>query len=208
MALDFKAIKRDFVFYAFFGLGTVAGIVGFAHVIMFFIERYPLWTYLFLAAMILVGLPSIFKKAAESGKLRPVCAIPFTLGAALIIGIFLAEMYGVFGGGTSAAMPAPLLGVYAAFGAVGAMIPGVSGSFILVAFGIYEPVMGAVRELPSINWGVLVPAGIGIVTGLVAGARLALFFLKRWRLMVYSAILGMVAASVVGLVVSTIAQYS
>jgi putative membrane protein len=225
MALDFKTIKRDFLFYVLIVLGTGAGVAGFSHAIMFFIERFPLWTYLFLAAMIVVGIPAVVRAAVVDKKntttdfrpnftqalkrFKPICAIPFTVGAAGIVAIFLAEMLGTANAETSETANALILGAYSSLGAVAAMIPGVSGSFVMVAFGIYEPIMSAVRELTrlNINWAVLVPAGIGILTGLVAGARLVLFLLKKWRLMVYSAILGMVAASVVMLVISSIVMY-
>ncbi|MCL2754514.1 MAG: DUF368 domain-containing protein [Oscillospiraceae bacterium] len=228
MALDFRTIKRDLLFYALLVIGTLAGIGGFSHAIMFLIERYPLHTYLLLAAMIIFGLPAIVRAAVVDKasaktdvkvkfrqalkRFKPICLVPFTLGALGITAIYVAELLGAAQGGSEAASQTTsrvLLAVYSGLGAVAAITPGVSGSFMLVAFGIYEPLMNAVRELTRlrIDWGTLVPAGIGIVVGLVAGARVILALLKRHRLMVYSAILGMVAASVIMLVVSSLMLY-
>jgi putative membrane protein len=115
------------------------------------------------------------------------------------------EMLGVFAGDeTTGSIHVVPMAIYSALSAVAAMIPGVSGSFVLVAFGIYVPIMDAVRQLPSVNYIVLVPAALGIIAGLVAGARLVLLCLRRWRLTVYAAIIGMVAASAVMLTISTL----
>jgi putative membrane protein len=224
MALDFKVIKQDFWFYVWFVLGTFAGIVGFSHAIMFLIDEFPLWTYLALAVMVVVGLPAVIKasvndkKCPETPKLNTKEAlrkytrkhvIPFVIGAGAITGVFLLEMSGIFSGDeVTGAIHVVPMAIYSAFGAIAAMIPGVSGSFVLVAFGIYVPIMDAVRQLPSINYVVLVPAAVGIIVGLVAGARLVLLCLRKWRLTVYAAIIGMVAASAVMLTISTIAYYA
>ena len=83
--------------------------------------------------------------------------------------------------------------VLASFAAAVAMIiPGVSGSFIMVLLGTYSTVISAVKDF---NFVVLIPAAIGILLGLVLGARLIRALLKKHRLMVFSAILGLCAGS-------------
>ena len=76
--------------------------------------------------------------------------------------------------------------------AVAMIIPGVSGSFIMVLLGTYATVISAVKDL---NFIVLIPVAIGVVLGLVFGARLIRFLLKKYRLTVFSAILGLCAGS-------------
>lgn len=76
--------------------------------------------------------------------------------------------------------------------AVAMIIPGVSGSFMMVLMGTYTTVISAVKDF---NFIVLLPALIGIVIGLVFGARLITFLMKKFRLIVFSAILGLVIGS-------------
>ncbi len=76
--------------------------------------------------------------------------------------------------------------------AVAMIIPGVSGSFVMVLFGTYASVIGAIK---SLDFAILIPTAIGVLGGLVLGARLITFLLKKHRLMVFSAILGLVAGS-------------
>lgn len=77
--------------------------------------------------------------------------------------------------------------------AVAMIIPGVSGSFMMVLFGVYTTVIGAIKNLDII---VLIPVAVGVVLGLILGARLITFLMKRFRLIVFSGILGLVVGSV------------
>lgn len=72
--------------------------------------------------------------------------------------------------------------------AVAMIIPGVSGSFIMVLLGTYATVISAVKDF---DFAVLVPVAAGVIIGLVFGAKLIRFLLKKYRLMVFSAILGL-----------------
>ncbi len=76
--------------------------------------------------------------------------------------------------------------------AVAMIIPGVSGSFIMVLLGTYATVINAVKEF---NFAVLIPTAIGVLLGLIFGAKLIRMLLKKHRLIVFSAILGLCAGS-------------
>ena len=89
-------------------------------------------------------------------------------------------------------MFAAVLLLASALAAAAMIIPGVSGSFIMVLLGTYATVISAVKDLNII---VLIPVAAGVVLGLVFGARLIRFLLKKFRLMVFSAILGLCAGS-------------
>lgn len=76
--------------------------------------------------------------------------------------------------------------------AIAMIIPGVSGSFVMVTLGTYAPVIGAIKNLDVLT---LVPVAVGAVAGIILGARLVTFLMKRFRLMTFSVILGLVAGS-------------
>lgn len=83
--------------------------------------------------------------------------------------------------------------VLASFAAAVAMIiPGVSGSFIMVLLGTYSTVISAVKDF---NFAVIIPTAVGVLLGLIFGAKLIRLLLSKARLMVFSAILGMCAGS-------------
>lgn len=83
-----------------------------------------------------------------------------------------------------------LLGVTVA--AVAMIIPGVSGSFVMVLLGLYTTVIGAIK---SLDFMILIPTAIGVFIGIVFGAKLISALMKRYSLLVYSAIMGLVIGS-------------
>ena len=76
--------------------------------------------------------------------------------------------------------------------AIAMIIPGVSGSFVMLTLGVYTTVIGAVKDL---DFAIIIPCAIGAIVGLVAGARLITWLMKKYSLITYSAILGLVAGS-------------
>ncbi len=100
-----------------------------------------------------------------------------------------------------------MIGVIAAATMV---IPGVSGSMMLMLLGYYNPVVGSVSGLVdallSGNMsavlrccGVLIPFGIGVVVGIFAVAKLIEILLRRFPGPTYCAIMGLVTASPVAI---------
>ena len=94
------------------------------------------------------------------------------------------------------------------FAAAALIIPGISGSFVLLLLGVYHP---AIYSLSSIrfflgditNLGlmldicrVLVPLGLGIIIGILSMARLIEKLLKKYSGQVYLVMLGLLGGSV------------
>ena len=201
MALDFKAIKANLLFLALFGLGAIAGVLGAIFAITDLSENFPIQTKLLFIGLILGGLPLITKLATAEKKFSLMCIPPFIAGLAVIVGIALignpTNVQSEAGGSVNAI----LLGVYSAVAGIALIIPGISGAFMLSAFGVYDTIVPALKGALKMNfeWGVVVPALIGILSGVIIGAKLVVFLLKKSKLMVYSVIIGMVAGSVFAL---------
>ena len=88
--------------------------------------------------------------------------------------------------------------------AISAMIlPGISGSTLLLIFGLYIPVMSAIKELLHFNFSYL-PAiiifGLGIIVGLVFFVGLIKKCLKSYRSQTIYAIIGMMLGSLYAIV--------
>ena len=90
------------------------------------------------------------------------------------------------------------------------VIPGVSGSMMLMLMGYYYPVIGAIKNLINAlvaldggailyNVGILLPFGIGVVIGIFAIAKLIEILLRRFPGPTYCAIMGLVTASPVAI---------
>ena len=86
-----------------------------------------------------------------------------------------------------------LLVIYGAVAASTMIIPGISGSLVMVMLGQYKNIMDAIA-----NWDfvALVPFGVGCLLGLVFCAKLIRWLLKHHEQITYSAILGFVLGSI------------
>ncbi|MBR1686672.1 MAG: DUF368 domain-containing protein [Clostridia bacterium] len=84
------------------------------------------------------------------------------------------------------------------------VIPGVSGSMILMLLGYYDSVINAMNELRSGDFSaiaILLPYLIGLLIGIVSIAKLINFLLKKYPEYTFSAIFGLVIGSPVALLI-------
>ena len=89
------------------------------------------------------------------------------------------------------------------------VIPGVSGSFVLMLIGFYKPIVKVVSDLTNTshmmhNLLILIPFGIGVVVGIILVAKLIEFLFQKFETATYYAILGFVFASFIGLIKSIV----
>ena len=107
------------------------------------------------------------------------------------------------GPGIQSSMSLFLVGTVAAATMV---IPGVSGSMLLMSLGYYTPVINRISEflaaLPGLRWevlfscaAVLIPFGIGVVLGIFLVSKLVEYLLKKQERRTYFAIMGLVISS-------------
>ena len=92
------------------------------------------------------------------------------------------------------------------------VIPGVSGSFLLMVMGYYEPLLRIINEITSFtnlynNIIVMIPLGIGLVVGAILIARVIDFCLKKYPVKTYYVIIGFVIASIIEVFLSVF-EYS
>lgn len=83
--------------------------------------------------------------------------------------------------------------------AISAMVlPGVSGSFILLIMGLYEPVLGKVKSLSGFDTSVIVPLAVfcaGILVGFVIFVRVLKWVLARYHGLLMALLTGILIAS-------------
>ena len=90
------------------------------------------------------------------------------------------------------------------------VIPGVSGSMILMLMGFYHPVLNAIRDFFAAlaafdiqgilaGCGILIPFGLGVVAGVFAIAKLVEFIFEKFPLYAYWAIIGLIISSPVAI---------
>lgn len=171
-AAKFKEV--DWPFLIAIGIGMVGAVFGMSSVMHGFVENYPeISKGLFLgmvAISILVPLGMVNPREAKSKT--GLLVVLFVIGA---VGAFFAT------GFTSAPHenPSLLMIFFAAMVAVCALImPGLSGSFLLLAMGLYSPVM---ESLSNREWDVIVVFIAGAVVGVVCFVKFLDWLLTEHR---------------------------
>lgn len=193
-----KKIFSNFAFLVTFALGAGGGILLSAKVIGSMFETYAIQTNMFFIGLILGGIPLIVSLGTSEKKAKPLCLVPFVFSMALVVGLTVLEKLDVFTmtaenvTGFDVIFSLKML-VCAAIAAVTMIIPGISGSFMMMMLGVYKTIIGALNDW---NFYVIIPFAIGAIIGIIFGAKLISILLKKNKLMVYSAIMGMVVGSV------------
>lgn len=202
----FKEFKSSVKTLLPYGIGMLASIAGLSFCITYFFERFPLQTAFLFIGLIFGGLPVIF------GGLKGKRA---NAGAALLFVVFFALviLLQIFGGDRGVerelAVSAGEMGILLIMGVITSatmIIPGVSGSMVLMALGYYTPIIAQIRSfIESLTafdmdgllkgFAILIPFGIGVLAGILLVARLIEFLLNRYPFYTYSGILGLVIAS-------------
>lgn len=208
-----KNIKKNIMLLVPILLGAAAGIVAFSKGITFMLETYPMITNFFFIGLIIGSVPLVCRSAfqknggrIEPRKIRPGSVVAFLAMLALLVviaftspaetAVNVKEITVDFG------MMA-LLFFGGMIASVAMIIPGVSGSFVMVLMGIYPLVTGAVALLFPLNMDtflgtvlpILLPAGLGILLGLLIGAKLISTLIKKFPQETYFGILGLLIGS-------------
>lgn len=191
-------------------VGMGLGILGLAKLLTYLLGAFPLQTNLAFIGLILGSIPVIFAKV--KGEKKGAAGIAaFVLAFALVV---VLQLLGEGDGSEAIITLNPIqLAILFVMGMIASatmVIPGVSGSMMLMLLGYYNPIVGTVSRmvdaLLSVNigeilacCGVLVPFGLGVVIGIFAIAKLIEVLLRKFPGATYCAILGLVVASPVAI---------
>ena len=176
------AIKTDIGFLAAVLAGVAISIVSLAKVFELAFEYYEVYTLSFFFGLIIA---SILGVGRQISKYNWINIIALVLGVAIAASIALLPP----------AEPNQSFFYLILCGAVAIcsmILPGLSGSYILLLMGNYILVLHAIS---SFNFDVLLPIAIGCIVGLLVFARLLSYLFKNFRDFTISILTGFVAGS-------------
>ena len=187
---------------------AIGWIVGFIIAVLFLASVFDKHIYemssLFIG-FIVFAIPIVIKDEKDSLKGKYKNILFAILGAILVI--VITYLNRVVGGtfNIDTFNLATILYVFlAAMMAISAMVlPGVSGSTILLIFGIYIPIISKIKELLHFNLSVLpilIVFGLGVIIGILYFIKLLRKCLDKHRSATIYAILGMMVASIYSIV--------
>ncbi|MDR1619647.1 MAG: DUF368 domain-containing protein [Clostridiales bacterium] len=201
-----KGTKKKALFLLPYMTGTAIGVLVFAYFIERMLTLYPLRTSFLFIGLILGALPMLIRNV-KGQKFRPGHAL--TLAVALAVMVVLpiassnADSIRLLRPTLLHALLAAGLGFIAAATMV---VPGVSGSMMMVLLGYYEPILRYVntftRALLRFDWpallntlAILAPFALGVFAGMMIMARLIRALIKRYPYATYYGVIGLVAAA-------------
>lgn len=207
---EFKKSVKTLLPYA---IGMLIGIMALASLLSFLFERYPLPTNTAFIGLILGGLAPLLRKI-ERKKVNPVAVIVFIVFFAVVIWMALA---GPRQNAESVEINIGTILILVVMGAIASatmIIPGVSGSMMLMLLGYYTPVLNALNALKTAIFSanlaamgaplaVLLPFVVGVALGIFGIAKLIEWFIARFPTPTYCGVLGLVLASPVAILIRT-----
>ena len=180
------------------GFGFILSVLILGKIFFFFIYQI---SSLFLG-FILFAIPIVIKDEKESFK-KYKNIIFAVIGIALVVIITMLNPSG--GEGFNVDVNHLNIGIIlyvfvAAMVAISAMVlPGISGSTLLLIFGLYIPIISAVKELLHLNFSylpILIVFGLGVLTGIVTIIKLIKKAIEKFRSQTMYFILGLMLGSV------------
>lgn len=201
----FKNFKENLKFILPLGIGLVLAILLFSKIIGLSLDKYPFATTLFFIGLILGGLPLLWKKV-NTKKKKISNWLVFALTFAFV------TTFAFLKSGNNVQVLENLgLGGYLLLFSVGIIasstmiIPGISGSFVLMLLGYYKPIIDTVRSLTNFsllghNIIILGIFGLGVLIGIILVAKLIEFLLKKYEVKTYYGVLGFVLASMIAII--------
>ncbi len=177
----FNRINLGFLLSVFFGI--FISILTLAKILGFLFENYPvyIWAYFFgliLASVYFVG--------------RRIEIVDIWVIITFLVGTLIAVLLSVLSPATENTRIYYLIlcGVVAICSMI---LPGLSGSFVLILMGNYELIF--IEAVSEFDMGILIPVGVGAVLGLLAFSHILSWIFKRYKDQTISLLTGFILGS-------------
>ena len=195
-------------------LGAAIAIVALSRLFEFLLTNYPIPTNFAFCGLIAGSLPFIFKKvkghAVSVGK--GVCFVIFF--AVVILMAVMGETSGNAADVSFGFINVAKLLVVGIIAAATMVIPGVSGSMMLMLLGYYDTILKTINKFMDaliafdiqdilVQCGILIPFGIGVILGIFLIAKLIEFIFSKAEIHAYYAIIGLILASPIAILLKT-----
>ena len=173
----------DFYFLMTLGLGMVIGIVSLARILKFLFDTYPVHIWAFFFGLILA---SVYFVGKTISKWNISVVITFVIGSAVAVVISFLNP------ATQNDSFVYLL-ICGAVAVCSMILPGLSGSFVLILMGNYELVM--IDAVNHADFTVLLPVVIGGVVGILLLSHVLSWIYKKYKNQTVALLTGFILGS-------------
>ena len=175
-----KHVNGSFLITLAFGIAT--SVLSLAKIITDLLASHPIQLWSFFFGLIIISALII---------LREIKKCSFSIMLAILVGVVVAYY---ITSATPAETPEAswFLFIAGAFAICATILPGISGSFILLLFGKYEYVLTAIKEMSIMD---LLFFGLGCIFGILSFARLVSWLFKKYHDITIGVLIGFMIGS-------------
>ena len=202
--------------------GMALGVLIFSKLISLLYTNFPFQTNCFFTGLIIGSIPLLYSLMMNGGQKKNEDTVAKKKSAGRIIALVICAILGfalllifnylekVFDKSAVENMILPDWTVKLAIrifiagfiGAIAMIVPGISGSLLMLMMGVYTIVITAIPALfvPDTAFHALIlllPNGAGVLIGLVSGAKAISWLLKKFPHQVYAVIFGLICGSII-----------
>ena len=214
----FKEFKKNIAFLIPIIIGCGIGIVGFTYAIEYLLDKHTFVTCMAFVGLILGGLPAIIssmKSKMTSGGIGVFGILAFVIAFVISGGMpLLKESKDALTVISVTPVNMVILFILGVVASATMVIPGVSGSMMLMIFGYYYAIINTIKtfldnlrafDLMGMKDGILLlaPFGIGVILGIFLIAKLITFLFEKYGVQTFCAILGLVISSPIAIFINT-----
>lgn len=194
--------------------GAGIAVIVLSRIFEYLLANHPIPTNFAFCGLIAGSLPFIFKKV-EGKKITIGKIIPFLIFFAVVILMaVMGETSGADADVSFGVMNIIKLLCVGIIAAATMVVPGVSGSMMLMLLGYYNVILATINDFIDallvfdfaaimVAAGVLLPFGIGVIIGIFLIAKLIEFIFLKAETYAYFAIIGLIMASPIAILFQT-----
>jgi putative membrane protein len=187
--------RGDLVFLGLLGGGAIAAVFALAGPAVFLVTHHRWAAYSVFIGLTLGGVPALGREVRRVGVAE---------SAAFLLGLGVVSAAAFASEGSALPSDAWVLAIVGFVAASSMVLPGISGSYILVLCGLYEVVIGALRPTALSedylgSLAILAPFGVGVACGVALLSNAVRAALARSPQVTHAALLGLLVGSVLGL---------
>lgn len=181
-------------------VGMLIAIGLLSQLFNYLLSQHHIPTMLFFTGLILGIIPYLLTISNFKKNFSIIHYFILLLGIAIIV-VFALLNHGDKHSGETLTLSFSLIIKYfiaGVFASSAMLLPGISGSFMLLVFGVYGTLMYAISELLHFNLNalpIILIVGFGIVTGFMISSRLIQYCLHQHPTMTFALIIGSVIGS-------------
>lgn len=193
--------KKALVYLIKLGCGWVVGFLLAVIILASLFESHIYTVSSLFIGFIVFAIPLVAYEERNNLRSKPSRAIFILIGAAIVAAI---TYFNPVGGGSSVDVsnPTAFTYIYAFFaGAIavcGMILPGISGSTLILIFGLYMPIITGIKDLLHLDFHafpLLMAFGLGVITGVISIIKIIQRALAKHRCATIYFILGLMAGS-------------